>query len=146
MLAVSRVLNPGCGHHLGDMRNLRLAERFDAVIVHNAIDYMTTEADLSAGFTTAARLFEWAWDPDPADTWAQTEYVFMLRHADGSVTRASESHRHGLFPESTWVRLLTDAGFTPRVLVEETDEDRQPRTLFLAQRLRCNRELSRSTD
>lgn len=56
MLAVSRVLNPGCIHHQGDMRNLRLAERFDAVIVHDAIDYMVTEADLSAVFATAVTI------------------------------------------------------------------------------------------
>lgn len=79
-----------------------------------------------------ARLFEWTWDPDPSDTWAQTEYVFLLRHADGAATTAIESHRHGLFPEATWTRLLAEAGYTPAILVEETDEDRQPRTLFLA--------------
>lgn len=169
MLAASRALNPDCVHHRGDMRSLRLTERFDAVIVHDAIDYMTTEADLSAVFTTAshhlrprgrllivpdhtfetfepgtdisgsdshdgggARLFEWTWDPDPTDTWVRTEYVFVLRDEQGVVTTTSESHRHGLFPEATWIRLLTRAGYTPTTLIEETDEDRPPRTLFIA--------------
>jgi hypothetical protein len=36
------------------MRSLRLGERFDAVLVHDAIGYMTSEADLAATFTTAA--------------------------------------------------------------------------------------------
>lgn len=54
MLAVSRTLNPECGHAQGDMRTLRLGRRFDAVFVHDAIDYMTTEADLSAALETAA--------------------------------------------------------------------------------------------
>lgn len=53
MLAVSRTLNPECEHLEGDMRTLRLDRRFDAVFVHDAICYMTTEADLRAAFATA---------------------------------------------------------------------------------------------
>ena len=33
MLALSRRLNPGCRHVLGDMLSLRLGETFDAVLV-----------------------------------------------------------------------------------------------------------------
>jgi SAM-dependent methyltransferase len=46
MLAVSRALNPECAHLRGDMRTLRLGRTFDAVLVHDAVDYMTGEADL----------------------------------------------------------------------------------------------------
>jgi SAM-dependent methyltransferase len=53
MLAVSRALNPGCEHVLGDMRTLRLARTFDAVLIHDAIGYMLTEHDLAAVFVTA---------------------------------------------------------------------------------------------
>lgn len=53
MLAVSRELNPECEHVQGDMRTLRLGRTFDAVFVHDAIDYMITEADLLAVMTTA---------------------------------------------------------------------------------------------
>lgn len=53
MLAVSRALNPGSRHEVGDMRTLRLRRSFDAVIVHDAIDYMTTEADLGRVVETA---------------------------------------------------------------------------------------------
>lgn len=53
MLAVSRQLNPECEHVRGDMRTLRLGRRFDAVFVHDAIDYMTTEADLRRAVGTA---------------------------------------------------------------------------------------------
>ena len=53
MLAVSRRLNPECEHLLGDMRTLRLGRSFDAVFVHDAIDYMTTEADLRRAVSTA---------------------------------------------------------------------------------------------
>ncbi|ONK14403.1 class I SAM-dependent methyltransferase [Streptomyces sp. MP131-18] len=53
MLAVSRQLNPAASHVLGDMRDVRLGRTFDAVLVHDAVDYMTTPRDLSAAFRTA---------------------------------------------------------------------------------------------
>ncbi|HEV2755009.1 MAG TPA: class I SAM-dependent methyltransferase [Actinomycetota bacterium] len=54
MLEVSRRLNPECEHVTGDMRTLRLGRTFDAVFVHDAICYMTTEADLAAALATIA--------------------------------------------------------------------------------------------
>ena len=53
MLAVSRRLNPECEHLQGDMRTVRLGRTFDAVFVHDAVDYMTTEADLRRAIETA---------------------------------------------------------------------------------------------
>jgi len=53
MLDVSRKLNPDCEHHEGDMRTVRLGRTFDAVFIHDAIMYMTSEADLLAAFETA---------------------------------------------------------------------------------------------
>jgi SAM-dependent methyltransferase len=53
MLAVSRQLNPECEHIRGDMRSIRLGRTFDAVLVHDAIDYMTTEDDLRQVIETA---------------------------------------------------------------------------------------------
>jgi SAM-dependent methyltransferase len=53
MLEVSRRLNPGCEHLQGDMRSVRLGRTFDAVFVHDAIAYMTTEEDLRGVFATA---------------------------------------------------------------------------------------------
>ena len=53
MLAVSRALNPECEHLEGDMRTVRLGRTFDRVFVHDAITYMTTEADLRAVLETA---------------------------------------------------------------------------------------------
>lgn len=55
MLELSRKLNPGVEHHLGDMRTLRLGETFDAVLIHDAIACMLTEDDLAATFDTAKR-------------------------------------------------------------------------------------------
>jgi trans-aconitate methyltransferase len=53
MLDVSRRLNPDCEHHRGDMRTVRLGRQFDAVFVHDAIEYMVTEADLRRALDTA---------------------------------------------------------------------------------------------
>lgn len=53
MLALSQTINPDVEHIAGDMRTLRLERVFDAVLVHDAICYMTTEADLLAAIKTA---------------------------------------------------------------------------------------------
>ena len=55
MLAVSQRLNPECEHVRGDMRALELGRSFDAVFVHDAVHYMTTELDLRAAIATAHR-------------------------------------------------------------------------------------------
>jgi SAM-dependent methyltransferase len=167
MLAVSQRLNPDCPHVVGDIRTIRLGRDFDAVFVHDAVSYMTSEADLSQAIETAyahcrpggiavfvpdhtaetfepgtgyggidgtdgraARYLEWAWDPDPGDTWTVTEYAFLLREPGGAVRTVHESHRLGLFGQGTWLRLLETAGFRTRAVTEETSEDRQPRELF----------------
>lgn len=53
MLEVSRAMNPECEHVEGDMRSVRLGRRFDVVFVHDAVCYLTTEADLRAAIETA---------------------------------------------------------------------------------------------
>jgi SAM-dependent methyltransferase len=53
MLAVSKALNPECEHSQGDMRTVRLGRLFDAVFIHDAIDYMTTPHQLSQAIATA---------------------------------------------------------------------------------------------
>jgi SAM-dependent methyltransferase len=53
ILEVSRRLNPNAEHVEADMRSLRLGKTFDAVMIHDAIMYMTTARDLVAALTTA---------------------------------------------------------------------------------------------
>jgi SAM-dependent methyltransferase len=53
MLRVSRSLNPECEHVHGDMRDVRLNSRFDAVFVHDAVAYMLSEEDLARAMETA---------------------------------------------------------------------------------------------
>lgn len=53
MLTLSRQLNPGCEHVLGDMRTVRLGRTFDLVFVHDAVMYLATEDDLRSCMETA---------------------------------------------------------------------------------------------
>jgi trans-aconitate methyltransferase len=53
MLEVSRQLNVTSEHICADMRTWRGDRVFDAVILHDAIDYMSTRADLAAALATA---------------------------------------------------------------------------------------------
>ena len=55
MLEVSRRINPELTHIQGDMRSLRIpGGQFDAVFVHDAVMYLTSESDLQAMAETAA--------------------------------------------------------------------------------------------
>lgn len=53
MLALSRRLNPECEHIQGDMRSVRLGRAFDCVLVHDAVSYMASRADLAGAIATA---------------------------------------------------------------------------------------------
>ncbi len=53
MLTMSRQLNPDCEHAQGDMRTIRLGRVFDAVLVHDAVDYVTSQEDLRLVIGTA---------------------------------------------------------------------------------------------
>jgi SAM-dependent methyltransferase len=171
MLAVSQQLNPECEHLVGDMRTLRLGRTFDAVFVHDAIEYMTTEADLrqavdsvfahcrpggvavlvpdniaenyepstdhggnDAPDGSGVRYLSWSGPPHTATPTTTTEYAFLVRDVDGTVTVAHDSHLLGLFPRATWLRVLTDAGFSARSVAEVTMESRLPREFFVGTR------------
>lgn len=54
MLENCRRLVPSARVITGDMRSVRLEETFDAVLVHDAIDYMTTPRDAQAALATVA--------------------------------------------------------------------------------------------
>ena len=53
MLGLARKLNPEVKYNYGDMRTVRLGERFDAVAILDSINAMTTEEDLRSAFVTA---------------------------------------------------------------------------------------------
>ena len=53
MLELSRRLNPGVAHHLGDMRYFRLGRQFNAVLIHDAVSYLLSPSDISSTIATA---------------------------------------------------------------------------------------------
>ncbi len=53
MLAIARSVNPEVAYVEGDMRTVRLAERFEAVAIPDSIDYMVTRTDLEEAIRTA---------------------------------------------------------------------------------------------
>jgi SAM-dependent methyltransferase len=155
MLALSATINPGVEHVVGDMRTLRLGRTFDAVLVHDAIVYMTTPADLRAALETVVahlrpggatvlmpddlretfapstdhgghdapdgrglRYLEWSTDPDPDDTTCVTDFVIVIRDADGSIRVEHDRHEEGLFGRDEWLALLAEVGLVARA---ETD-------------------------
>jgi SAM-dependent methyltransferase len=167
MLRISRSLNPECEHIQGDMRSIRLGRAFDAVFVHDAVGYMTTEADLRAAMDTAfahclpggaalfapdavretfrpgvehgghdgngraLRYLEWTWDPDPSDTEYVSDFAYLLRNAQGHIRAEVDRHILGIFPRSTWLNLLADAGFEARALTFEHSEEPYPLEVFV---------------
>lgn len=92
MLDACRRLNPGVTLHLGDMRDVRLGRTFAAVLIHDAISYMLTEADLAAAFATAAAHLRAGGvlivSPDRfRETFRAPEATHAVhRHGDGVVT------------------------------------------------------------
>jgi len=55
MLEIARKRNPGASYIHGDMRSVRLGERFDAVAIPDSIGYMTTLRDLRRAVETSRR-------------------------------------------------------------------------------------------
>lgn len=53
MLKLSKRLNPECQHIQGDMRTVRLGCTFDCILVHDAVNYMTSRSDLACAVETA---------------------------------------------------------------------------------------------
>ncbi len=53
MLAVSETLCPGREHVCGDLRTLDLGRRFDAVLIHDVLMYLSAPEDIAAAIHTA---------------------------------------------------------------------------------------------
>jgi SAM-dependent methyltransferase len=81
-----------------------------------------------------ARYLAWSYDPDPNDGCTTTEHAFVLRERDGTVSSCAETHIYGLYACETWLRLLAAQGFAAEICIEQTDEPRTPRRMFLARR------------
>jgi SAM-dependent methyltransferase len=97
MLRVSRRLNPGCEHIQGDMLTLRLGRFFDAVLVHDAVDYIITEPDLLKVMQTA---FEHC-RPGGIAVFAPDHSVDSFRPGTGGGGRSDDAGNQASFREST---------------------------------------------
>jgi len=171
MLSLSQQFNPDVQHYLGDMRTVRLSQTFDAVLIHDAIGHMLTEADLRATFATAKahlspggllliapdwvkeefegpQLFYWTrsgsrgnkelsvtiqeylHDPDPKDSQIESIYSYLIQ-SEGSVRIERDVHVNGLFPVSTWMGLLDEAGFNAERVYLRGNEGGYGRNMFI---------------
>jgi SAM-dependent methyltransferase len=98
MLAASRTLNPECEHFLGDMRTIRLGRAFDVVLVHDAIDYITSEPDLRLVLETAFAHCR----PGGLAVFVPDYVADTFAEQTGGGGAADETGRRASFKEWTW--------------------------------------------
>jgi SAM-dependent methyltransferase len=70
----------------------------------------------------ALRYLEWTSDPDPSDTMYVVDLAVLLRSPGESIRVVHERHSLGLFSRAEWLRLLSEAGFVPRVVPFQRSE------------------------
>lgn len=125
MLAQCRELVPGVDTVVADMRSVRLERKFDAVLAHDAIDYMLTEQDLRDAFATAAAhlnpggLFLVA--PTYVSETFEDHACEQDHHADGDTELSLVSYvrRHTDYPTLFDLLLIILAREEGRLTVEE---------------------------
>lgn len=81
---------------------------------------------------SGARYLEWVHPVPPGETRGVTDYTFVIREADGTTRSFHEAHPFGLFPHAAWARLFDAAGFELELVPEETNDERRPRTFYVA--------------
>jgi len=87
MLTNCGMLNPDVRCEQGDMRTVRLGERFDAVLLHDAVDYMLSEDDLRRTLNTVKVHLKPGGIAFIAPTY--TAETFTDRHCE------TDQHEHG---------------------------------------------------
>ena len=75
------------------------------------------------------RYLMWVVDPDPSDTTYRTDFAIIVRDRRGETRVVHDSHIEGVFPRAEWMRVLREAGFEPRALMDEWG-----REVFVAKR------------
>jgi ubiquinone/menaquinone biosynthesis C-methylase UbiE len=82
----------------------------------------------------ALRYLEWTYDPDPQDTTYTTDFAYLLRMPDGTVTIEHDRHIDGLFGQDEWLQVIRDVGFVPRVESFKHSEVDRPIEVFVGTR------------
>ena len=98
MLSVSGRLNPECAHLQGDMRTIRLGAMFDAVVVHDSVDYITSAAELRQVIETAFAHCR----PGGIAVFVPDYVADTFQPADGRGGSSDATGRQGSFRERTW--------------------------------------------
>ncbi len=110
MLDNCRALNPSIQCVLGDMRTLRLGRAFDVVLVHDAIDYMTTTQDAQAAIDTIAAHLTATGIAFIAPTYTRETFVDGDVADDGTTTESQEltyfSFVHDPDPADTTMEMI----------------------------------------
>ena len=97
----------------------------------------STDHGGSDGTDRALRFLEWTWDPDPDDTSYVVDYAYLLRERGGPTRVEWDRHVEGLFGRSTWLDLLSRAGFEPRsVQIEHAELEPGEYEVFACRRPR----------
>ncbi len=90
MLANCRELVPQADTLVGDMRSVRLGKTFDAVFIHDAVDYMVSEAEVKQAMKTAAAHLEPGGLCVIAPTYTRETFVDGDVADDGTTTDSQE--------------------------------------------------------
>jgi len=90
----------------------------------------STDSGGSDGDHRSIRYFEWSYDPDASDTTCVTDFVYLLRENGRSARIEHEQHIFGLFARADWMRLLSEAGFEPKIVRDDWGRD-----VFVARKL-----------
>ncbi len=106
MIEHAKALNPSVKFLIGDMRSVRLEEKFDAILIHDAISHMLTESDLRAVLVTAAYHLKQGgvaiFAPDHfKETFAIQPHIFSSSRADGSTRVTYLEYHYDLDPNDT---------------------------------------------
>lgn len=57
------------------------------------------------------RYLEWAYDSDETDNIVETQYMYIIREANGMIRNVTDAAIEGIFPMATWKSLLEESGF-----------------------------------
>lgn len=70
------------------------------------------------GKNRAMRYLDWTYDPNPRDSTFISDVAYLLRE-NGKVRVAQDRHVMGIFSHADWMRLLRQAGFMPKMVIDQ---------------------------
>jgi hypothetical protein len=83
----------------------------DGVVDEDRVECLAQPQGPHDGTNESLRYLEWTWDPDPNDETYVVDYAYLLRDVKGEVRVEHDRHLCGVFPRTTWLRLMEKIGF-----------------------------------